>query len=285
MASKGPKRGGNPAAATPPVTAPAILANPAKVPAPADLLAASKPIVPSSPVAASKAVAVKPAAIEPTPAPAPVATPPEPVPAAPAAVEPPKPVPVAEPVAAAKPVEPFKMIDVPKTIEAAEAATPPAPTPVAATTHKEIKIMATAFQTPTFAAPAMFGDINERTKAAMEKSGKMVEEMTDFAKGNVEAVVESTRIAAKGAEDILKYTAEYGRSTIETANSTVKKFASVKSPTEFFQLQSEFTKSMLDSMVAESSKFTEGYLKLMGEAAQPLSNRFAVAAEKVKTAA
>jgi hypothetical protein len=31
------------------------------------------------------------------------------------------------------------------------------------------------------------------------------------------------------------------------------------------------------------SKFSENYLKLLGEIAQPLSNRYAVAAEKVKT--
>ena len=62
-------------------------------------------------------------------------------------------------------------------------------------------------------------------------------------------------------------------------------FAAVKSPTEFFKLQSDFVRGAFDSYVAEASKNTEAVLKLAGEAAQPISNRFAVAAEKVKTAA
>jgi len=44
-------------------------------------------------------------------------------------------------------------------------------------------------------------------------------------------------------------------------------------------------KSSFESAVAESTKVTEAWLKLAGEIAQPLSNRFAVAVEKVKATA
>lgn len=133
-------------------------------------------------------------------------------------------------------------------------------------------------------ATAAFGDLNARAKTAFEKSGKTVEELVEFSKGNLEAFVASGRIAAKGVEEIAKYSAEYGRKTVEEANATAKRFASVKSPTEFFQLQSEVAKTQLDAIVGEASKFSESYLKLLGEIAQPLSNRYAVAVEKVKTA-
>ncbi len=133
-------------------------------------------------------------------------------------------------------------------------------------------------------ATAMFGDANARAKTAMEKGAKALEEIADFNKGNLEALAASGRIAAKGAEELAKYSAEYGRSAIETANANAKRFAAVKSPTEFFQLQSEVAKSSLDAMVGQASKFSESYLKLLGEMVQPLSNRYAVAAEKVKTA-
>ena len=131
-------------------------------------------------------------------------------------------------------------------------------------------------------ASAMFGDINTRAKGAMEKSAKLFEDAVEFNKGNLEAVVASARLAAKGAEDIAKYSAEYGRTAIEKANGNAKRFAAVKSPTEFFQLQSEVAKTALDEAVAQTSKFSESYLKLLGEIAQPVSNRFAVAVEKVK---
>ena len=52
-----------------------------------------------------------------------------------------------------------------------------------------------------------------------------------------------------------------------------------------FKLQSDYVRSAFDSIVAETSKNTEAMLKLAGEVAQPISNRVAVAAEKVKIAA
>ena len=79
--------------------------------------------------------------------------------------------------------------------------------------------------------------------------------------------------------------AEYSRKSFESATATLKTLASVKSPTEFFKLQSDFVRGAFDSYVAEASKTTEAVLKLAGDAAQPLSNRAAVAVEKVKLAA
>ena len=127
-------------------------------------------------------------------------------------------------------------------------------------------------------------DATTRVRSAMEKGSKGVEELVEFSKGNLEAVVASGRVAAKGAEEIAKHAADYGRTTIEKANATAKQFAGVKSPTEFFQLQSELAKSSLDAFVGEASKFGENYMKLLGEIAQPIQSRYTLAVEKVKTA-
>ncbi|NIJ19891.1 phasin family protein [Sphingomonas naasensis] len=152
---------------------------------------------------------------------------------------------------------------------------------------KETITMATTFENNTAAntakAQALFADWNDRTKAAVEKSTKLVEEANDFAKGNLEAVVESGRIAAKGFEALGQDAAEYGRKSFESATTALKTLATVKSPTEFFKLQSDFVRGAFDAYVAEASKNTEAVIKLAGDAAQPISNRFAVAAEKVKT--
>lgn len=133
--------------------------------------------------------------------------------------------------------------------------------------------------------PAFFTDFNDRAKAAYEKGTKSFEEMNDFAKGNIEAIVESSKIAAKGFETLGQDAADYSRKSFETATTAFKGFASVKTPTELFKLQSDFAKSAFDSLVAETSKNTEAMIKLAGEVAQPISNRVAVAVEKVKVAA
>lgn len=134
-------------------------------------------------------------------------------------------------------------------------------------------------------AESLFAEINDRAKAAIEKNSKLFDEFNDFAKGNVEAVVESSKIAAKGFESFGQNAAEYGRTSFEQANQAVKSFAAAKSPSDFFQLHSDYVRSAFDSLVAETSKNAETLLKLAGEVAQPLSNRAAVAVEKVKLAA
>lgn len=134
-------------------------------------------------------------------------------------------------------------------------------------------------------AKAMFTDTTDRAKSAIVKGTKMFADMNEFSKGNIEAVVESSKIAAKGAEEVARYTTDYAKATVEKASATAREFASVKSPTEFMRLQSEFAKNAVDTMMAESAKFTESYLKLLGEIAQPISNRVAIAADKMKLAA
>ena len=71
------------------------------------------------------------------------------------------------------------------------------------------------------------------------------------------------------------------RTGFEQASEAVKTLAEAKSPTEFFQLQSELVRSQFDRFVSESSKPTEQVVKLAGEAIQPISNRASVNAERV----
>lgn len=191
--------------------------------------------------------------------------------------------PVIEPAAVATTIVPPASVAAPaaKPAPVIESAVEAVTTPAAevAETAKET-IMAT-----TFEAPKTMNDVNDRAKTAMEKGTKMFEDMNDFAKGNVEAMVESSRITAKGLETMGQDAAEYGRKSFEGLTATLKNLAAVKSPADFFKLQSDYMRSSFDSAVAEASKGTEAMIKLAGDAAQPISNRFAVAAEKVKTVA
>jgi phasin family protein len=257
MASKGPKSG----------TAKPVAPKPAARP--------KKPVAPKAKIAAPAVEKPAPVAVAETIAPIAPAVVAEPVPAVEAA-----PQEVIETVEAV--VEPI--------VEAVTetATTTAAVGQTAAETVKETVKMATienTVESNTAKAQAFFADFNDRTKAAVEKSTKLVEEANEFAKGNVEALVESGRIAAKGFESFGQDAAEYSRKSFETATAAMKTLATVKSPTEFFKLQSDFVRGAFDSYVAEASKNTEALLKLAGDAAQPLSNRVAVAAEKAKTVA
>ena len=143
--------------------------------------------------------------------------------------------------------------------------------------------MATAFDTTK--TNEEMGEISTRAKGAMEKGVKFAEDMTEFTKGNVEAIVASSRVAAKGIESMAQDAAETAKSGFEQAQTALKSFTQVKSPTELFQLQSDYAKTAFDQLVANASKASEQMMKLMGDVAQPLSNRYALASEKVKSAA
>ena len=129
---------------------------------------------------------------------------------------------------------------------------------------------------------AFFGDVNERAKDAADKTAKVVEELADIARGNVEALVASSKVAAKGAETLGQEAAEYGRKRFEEASATLRSLSEAKTPADFFRLQSDFAKNAFDSFMAESAKVSETMVKLAGDVAEPITSRYSVAAERVK---
>jgi phasin family protein len=160
---------------------------------------------------------------------------------------------------------------------------PPAAVPAEPLTKDEA--MDDTMQTATDKTATMFANATASTKGAMEKGQAMVEEMTAFGKGNVEALVESSKIAARGFETLGQDAAAYAKKSMEEATAAARTLASVKSPAEFMKLQSDFIRQSFDAVVAETSRQTEAMLKLVGEVSQPISNRVALAADKVKVGA
>ena len=90
---------------------------------------------------------------------------------------------------------------------------------------------------------AVFGDVNERARTQIERNTRIAEEMTELGKGNVEAMVASTKVVAKGLETVGQEVAEYSRKSFEDASAALKSFAEVKSATDFFRLQSDFART------------------------------------------
>lgn len=153
------------------------------------------------------------------------------------------------------------------------------------TMNKQTQQAAQATQVVTERVQALLGDVSERAKVQLEKSTRIGEEFTDLGKGNVEALVAASKIAAKGVESLTQDVAEFGRKSFEDASLALKSFAEVKSPTDLFKLQSEFAKSAFEGFVAEGTKVSEAMIKLAGEVVEPITSRYSVAAERVKTIA
>lgn len=130
-----------------------------------------------------------------------------------------------------------------------------------------------------------YTDFNEKTKSHVEKSTKAIEEMSDIAKGNVEAMVESGKIAAKAMETLGQDAVDYSRKNFEKATASFKTFSTVKTPTEFFQLQSQMFSSSFDEFAKEAAKSSEAMMKMAGDITQPLTARVTLVTDKVKSLA
>ena len=277
-----------PKAATTPVSAaPAARATQADAPA-AEKAAAPAPKAEKAPEPAPKAVRAA------KPVPAPAATAPK---AAPAAAPKPasaagrkaaparrgrKAVPVTNPTITIQ-KKPVRKPAITKSVKAAVRAATQAARPAIQTMNEGSRTMNTETTKIADRVQAAFGDVNARAKEAFERNTKVAEELTEFTKGNVEAFVASTKVAAKGAESLGQEVAEFGRKSFEDASAALKSFAEVKSPADLFRLQSEFARAQFDALVSESSKLSETMIKIAGDVAEPITSRYAVAAEKAKT--
>jgi phasin family protein len=168
----------------------------------------------------------------------------------------------------------------------AAATTATASAPVPTITELKEKIMANA-KTADFSKPFtdVVSEFQSKAKAAYDKGTELAAEATEFAKGNVEAVVESTKVYAAGVQDLSKGYVEEAKSAYETLTADLKDLAAVKSPAELFQLQGKLARRNFDAMVAYGSKNTDAVVKLMNETFAPISGRVSLAAEKVSKAA
>lgn len=188
---------------------------------------------------------------------------------------------------AAKKIAPAKAT-VTKTVAAKKLTTSAATTPVAAV-QKGLKTMNDTVKKFADEAKTRFetltADMNGRSKEAMEKASKLAEEAVEFQKANIEAIVESGKIAAKGMQVLGEEGVAFGRKSVEEVTASLKGYTAVKTPVEFFQLYAENSKKAFDTAVAQTSKTSEMVVKLANDSFAPISNRVSEITAKVKAAA
>ncbi len=130
---------------------------------------------------------------------------------------------------------------------------------------------------------ATFDQVASKSREAIETGMKNVDEFAGLARGNVEAMLASSRAAAQGIETIAREVADFSRKTFEETTAAARAMTTVKTPNELMQLQNDFAKTQFDAAVAEMSKLSETMVKLMGEVFEPMQARATVATDKLKS--
>ncbi len=196
-------------------------------------------------------------------------------------------------VTAAAPAKPAKKVAAPKKPAPTAASTPVTASPIKATPIKASPIKApkekimTAKKTTDFTTTikTYAADAQAKAKVALAKGSVAVSEVTEFTKGNVDAVVASGKILGAGLQGLGKTYAAEGKAAVETVTADVKAIAAVKSPVEFVQAQSAILKKNFDHAIDFNAKTGETIIKLFGDVFAPLSVRANLMVAKVKKAA
>ena len=130
-------------------------------------------------------------------------------------------------------------------------------------------------------------EFTAETKKAMEegveKMSKGFEDAGKFGQDNVEAMVASTQVMAKAAEEMNAEIAAYSKKSYEDGIAAAKEIGSVKSVSDFFEMQTSMAKTSFEGFVAEATKLNEMYAAAAKQAFEPLNARFTAAADAVKT--
>lgn len=128
---------------------------------------------------------------------------------------------------------------------------------------------------------------DDSVAAAKEHLGKVhaqvsvgYEEFSAYSKGNVDALVASGSILAKGFEDILKILAAQSRASFEKYIALSTASLSVTSVTELTTLSGDYARTSYEALLADASTLQELVATVANEALAPITARVNLTVEK-----
>lgn len=146
---------------------------------------------------------------------------------------------------------------------------------------KGLEAMQQMFKPFEFSKPAGLEEI----KAQFEKFGpglfKGFEDVSQSGKDNVEAVVKSSQIFAKAAEELNKAISTLAQSSIELNMQAGQALLGAKSLQDLVEVQQELARSSFDHFIAGSSKISDMAMKVTNEALEPIQSRINHTVEKL----
>jgi phasin family protein len=121
-------------------------------------------------------------------------------------------------------------------------------------------------------------------KESLEKSTAAFSELGAQSKQNLDAVVASATAAQKGAEALSSQALSYGKTSWETGVSAAQTIAKARSVQELIELQTAFTKSAMETYLAEMTKMSETFAASVKDSFKPLNERVTASVEKFQAA-
>lgn len=123
----------------------------------------------------------------------------------------------------------------------------------------------------------------KQIESGLKTAAQQLEHVTALSKGNVEAMVQSSTIMAKGCEEISRNIWSWMQNSVAQSLLTGKQALTVKTLHELFDLQTNFVRQVMDLCMNETIKITEISTQLPSQALAPINHRASEFFEKVPT--
>ena len=125
----------------------------------------------------------------------------------------------------------------------------------------------------------------EQLEKVMPEAGKNFDEAAKAGKANMDAWVKANEILVKGMEKIGQEVTDFSKSASETQMDAAKKLMAVKTVEEAVELQTGWARKYFDTVMSETSKISEMYVKVANETVEPIQARVSATVSKVSKAA
>ncbi len=123
----------------------------------------------------------------------------------------------------------------------------------------------------------------------MLKGNKQVEQLAQDAaamgQDQMDAIMKSSAIFAKGMEDIMKTCMEIAAEAGEKSQSVAKSVMSCKTLNEFTEVQTKLAQASFDDFMTNATRISEKGVKLCTEAFEPINDQVGKAIKKASDAA
>lgn len=125
----------------------------------------------------------------------------------------------------------------------------------------------------------------ERAKEAADRAVRLSKNTVEFNRENIETLIESTKITARGAQELGKTNLKYTRENFVEASRALQGVFSVATPRDFFEKQTDYLRTGVDRVMDQTSSNIDAVTKLAGQAYQPIADRVSTIRKEIKKAA
>lgn len=124
-----------------------------------------------------------------------------------------------------------------------------------------------------------FEQMSKLSQQAMEQGLNSVNAITEMSRGNVDALLASSRAATGGLQAIAAEVAEFSKRSFDRTTSAAQDLGRARTAPDVMKLQTAFAKNEFASAIAEYSKLSQTMFATMSAMFEPLQKRAVTAAQ------